>query len=238
VLQGAASVFVTLTTSKDGLPQFGSKKRFQVQHWLAHPDPAIDLAMIAIKPAIDAALNAGETFMMVACEPNLIPSDAMLQDLTPLEDVLIIGYPDGISDNVNNVPVFRRGITATPVYLDFQGNPLFLLDAAIFPGSSGSPVFLFNQGTWAGRDGHVKIGSRLALLGVVFAVAQHKSDGQIIIKPAPTQSTPSVETLIPNNIGLCVKSAKILDFEPILLKLGLVTLPDGYIMRSNYEPPN
>jgi hypothetical protein len=149
-----------------------------------------------------------------------------------------IVYPDGISDTLNNVPVFRRGITATPVYLDFQGKPMFLLDAAIFPGSSGSPVFLFNQGTWAGRDGSVQVGMRISLLGIVFAVAQHKSDGQIVIRPAPTQSTPLVETLIPNNIGICVKAAKLLDFEPIMIKLGLAKAPDGYEVRSKYKVPD
>jgi hypothetical protein len=237
VLQDAASVFVTLTVSKDGLPQFGKTKRIQLQHWLFHPDTTIDLAMMAVGPEISPLVAAGETFMMAASDPSLIPTDAGLHDLTPLEDVLIVGYPDGISDSVNNVPVFRRGITATPVYLDFQGKPLFLLDAAIFPGSSGSPVFLFNQGTWADRAGHVNMGTRIKLLGIIFAVAQHKSDGQIVIRPAPTQSVPSVETLIPTNIGLCVKASKILDFEPLMLKLGIAALPDGYTVRSNYKVP-
>jgi Trypsin-like peptidase domain len=237
VLQNASSVFVTLTVSKDGLPQFAKTKRLQLLHWLFHPDPTIDLAMIAIWPELGPLVATGETFMMVASEPSLVPTDAELHDLMPLEDVLIVGYPDGISDGVNNVPVFRRGITATPVYLDFQGKPQFLLDAAIFPGSSGSPVFLFNQGTWSDRAGHVVMGARLRLLGIVFAVAQHKSDGQIVIRPAPTQSLPSVETLIPNNIGLCVKAAKVLDFEPLLLKLGVAALPDGYTVRSTYQVP-
>lgn len=237
VLERASTAFVTLTAAKsDGTADFGKSKRIQVAQWMFHPDPAIDLAIIPIGPALQALASAGERYMVATVDQTLIPTDAELRDLTPLEDVLIIGYPDGISDSTNNVPVFRRGITATPVYLDFRGTPQFLLDAAIFPGSSGSPVFLLNQGSWANRAGQLQIGSRIKLLGIIFAVAQHKTDGQIVFKPAPTQARPSVETLMPNNVGLCIKSSKVLDFEPILVKLG-VKLPEGYVMRSKYQPP-
>jgi hypothetical protein len=37
---------------------------------------------------------------------------------------------------------FRRGMTATPPQLDYCGRPTFLIDASVFGGSSGSPVFL------------------------------------------------------------------------------------------------
>lgn len=238
VLANSASVFITLTHAKsDGSPDFGKTKRIQLSQWMFHTDPSIDLAILALGPVLNSLAAAGERFMIIPCDQSLILTDAQLRELTPLEDVLIIGYPDGISDTTNNVPVFRRGITATPPYLNFRGEPKFLLDAAIFPGSSGSPVFLFNQGSWAGRAGGLQIGTRINLLGVIFAVAQHQSDGQIVIRPAPTQAGQMVQTLIPNNLGLCVRAEKVLDFEPILIKIGAVPLPDGYVMRSTYNPP-
>ena len=238
VLEDSASVFTTLTYAKpDGSPNFGKTKRIQLTQWLFHPDPAVDLAILPLAPALNPLLSAGEKFVFAPTDQSLIPTDSQLRELTPLEDVLIIGYPDGISDTVNNVPVLRKGITATPAYLNFRGEPKFLLDAAIFPGSSGSPVFLFNQGSWPSRAGGLSIGTRINLLGVVFAVAQHQSDGQIVIRPAPTQANQMVQTLIPNNIGLCIRAEKVLDFEPVLVKLGVMKSPDGYIMRSEYNPP-
>jgi hypothetical protein len=149
-----------------------------------------------------------------------------------LEDVLIVGYPDGISDTKNNVPVFRKGISATPVYLDFMGKKEFLVDAAIFPGSSGSPAFLFNQGTWLLRDGTTVAGGyRVQLLGVIYAVALHTTDGEIVIVPAPTQARAVAKSQIPNNLGLCIKASRILEFEPILIQKG-VKAPDGYKIRA------
>ena len=36
----------------------------------------------------------------------------------------------------------RKGITSTPFAIDFEGRPVFIVDASIFHGSSGSPVFI------------------------------------------------------------------------------------------------
>ena len=49
-------------------------------------------------------------------------------------------------DEVNNKPVVRKGITATDIRLDYNGRKEFLIDAACFHGSSGSPVFLRKMG--------------------------------------------------------------------------------------------
>ena len=54
----------------------------------------------------------------------------------------MIGYPDGIWDSVNNLPVIRKGITATHPHISWNGKTEFLTDIASFPGSSGSPYFL------------------------------------------------------------------------------------------------
>jgi hypothetical protein len=92
-------------------------------------------------------------------------------------------------------------------------------------------VFLYNQGAWADRAGHLQFGSRAALIGIVFGVYNHATDGQIVMRPAPTQLTPMVQSLVPNNLGVCIRAAKLLDFEPLLVKLG-VKVPDGYFIRS------
>jgi hypothetical protein len=199
--------------------------------WIPHPDAQVDLAIFPCARMLDSLNQADKSAFLVTIDPSLVPTSAELRDLTPLEDVLIVGYPDGIFDSKNNVPVFRRGITATPAYLDFEGRKEFLIDAAIFPGSSGSPVFLFNQGSWANRNGGLTLGGRVKLLGVVYAVAQHNANGEIRIVPAPTQSRPIVVSPIPNNLGLCIEASRILEFEPVLVKNGLRP-PDGYVMRA------
>jgi hypothetical protein len=96
-------------------------------------------------------------------------------------------------------------------------------------------VFLYNQGAWLDRQGHIQLGSRAALLGIVFGVFNHAADGKIIVKPAPTQLSDKVQSLIPNNLGVCIKASKLLDFEPAMVKVG-VKIPDGYVIRSHLVP--
>src|SRR5437763_136516 len=45
------------------------------------------------------------------------------------------------------------GVTANPLQADYDGRPVFLIDASVFPGSSGSPVVICNQGGFATRQG-------------------------------------------------------------------------------------
>lgn len=147
-----------------------------------------------------------------------------------LEDVIVVGYPDGIVDPAHNIPVFRRGITATPASIDFGGKQEFLIDAAIFPGSSGSPVLLYNIGSYQ-NHGNLVIGSRVKLLGVIHAVMLNGINGQISIVPAPTQARAIVSSQMPNNLGMCLRSFRILEFEPLLVQMGFKP-PEGYTMRA------
>ena len=75
-----------------------------------------------------------------------IPSkEEIVNTISRIEDITVVGYPDGIWDSYNNMPIVRKGITATSLQLDFNNEPKFLIDAAIYGGSSGSPVYIFNQ---------------------------------------------------------------------------------------------
>jgi len=107
-----------------------------------HPEPDIDLCILPIAPILIAAKEQGDDPFFVPADDSLIPTPADLNDLTAMEDIVMIGYPNGICDSVNNQPVFRKGITATHPAKDFKGKPEFMIDAACFPGSSGSPRYL------------------------------------------------------------------------------------------------
>jgi len=64
------------------------------------------------------------------------------------------------------LPIIRQGITATPIWNQFNGENVFLIDAGVFPGSSGSPVFIYNHGSYPTKDG-IAIGNRLLFIGVI-----------------------------------------------------------------------
>jgi hypothetical protein len=51
---------------------------------------------------------------------TLIPNQETLENLAALEDVVMVGYPSGLWDSVNNLPILRRGITASHPATNFQ----------------------------------------------------------------------------------------------------------------------
>ena len=76
---------------------------------------------------------------------------------------------------MNKIPVIRQGITATPIWNNFKGDKVFLIDAGVFPGSSGSPVFIYNRGTYPTRDG-IAVGSRIKFVGILKETMQRKEE--------------------------------------------------------------
>lgn len=240
VIKGAISGSFELTMTKaDETPDLANHLPVQItdfeKGWIKHPDDAVDLAIFPCGHILESLANQGRKVFWTGFDQTLIPTEDAILTLTPVEELLIVGYPIGIWDTQNNVPVFRRGITATAPYLNFSGKQEFLIDAAIFPGSSGSPVLLFNQGTCVGRDGGTHIGGRIELLGVNYAVATYTATGEIKIEQTPTEMRPVPKLPIPSNLGVCVKASRILEFEPLLVALGLHP-PDGYVIRA--EKPN
>lgn len=101
----------------------------------------------------------------------------------------MIGYSSGIWDSTHNLPIIRKGITTTYPKLAFNGKAEFLIDAACFPGSSGSPVFLANIGSYINKNGSVCIGSSIALLGTMYAGPQYLVTGEMEVSKIPTRTS-------------------------------------------------
>jgi hypothetical protein len=183
--------------------------------WAMHPDPDIDLCALPIAPILSAAAAQNEQLFYISADESLLPSDEDLADLSAMEDVVMIGYPNGIWDSVNNQPVFRRGITATHAAKEFRGKSEFMIDAACFPGSSGSPVFLLNIGGYQSRKGTMLGATRVKLLGVLYAGPQFTATGEIKVVQIPTVQQAISFTSIPNNLGYVIKAKKLLDFNAL-----------------------
>lgn len=184
--------------------------------WIFHPDPAIDLAVFPIGPILHQARSQGLDFFYTWLDSNIIPGEDFLHKLSVMEEIVMIGYPNGIWDSVHNLPILRRGTTATHPRLKYNGKPEFMIDAACFPGSSGSPVFIANIGHYVSEDGGLVAGSRLGLLGVLYAGPQHTAEGEIRIVPVPTDTKPVALSRIPNNLGLVISASKVIEFDSLL----------------------
>ena len=134
----------------------------------------LDLIAVPLAGTLNQFQANGLSLFFRTVDPNLIPPDNEWNELAAIEDVIFIGYPSGLYDNTNKTPLARRGITATPIWNNFKGNESFLVDAGVFPGSSGSPVFIYNRGTYPTKDG-ISVGNRIMFVGIMSQTLKEKN---------------------------------------------------------------
>ncbi len=182
--------------------------------WFRHPDTNVDLAIMPIGPYLHQLEDLKKVVDVTPISSTLISSEQELEGFGVFQEVKFIGYPIGIWDEKNNLPVVRRGMTATDPTVDYNGNTEFLIDAAVFPGSSGSPVFVADEGG-SFRNGGL-YGPRLKLLGILYAVEEFTSEGKIEVITIPTAFDMKVHTRIPANLGVVIKATRLNDFNAVL----------------------
>jgi hypothetical protein len=220
VVAGAAKGRFRLTLrAADGSPDRLNHLNFEIanfeQRWTAHPDGSTDLCVMPIAPLLHQAASQNKSFFFITLDKSFVPTPADLEEMLGLEEVVMVGYPNGIWDETNNFPVFRRGVTASHPLHDWNGKQEFLIDAACFPGSSGSPVLIFNTHGYQSKKGTFIGASRIKLLGVLYAGPQYTVTGEIKIIMVPTSNVPIAVSHIPNNLGIIIKSSKLAAFEPL-----------------------
>ena len=186
---------------------------------LFHPSEKVDLCAILAAPIYN--YFKGEKFQpaLVHLEKAVTATESIFSELLPLEEVTMIGFPNGLWDSANNGSIARRGVIATIPENDYLGQKQFVIDMACFPGSSGSPVFLANFGSYADRKGGLTVGARLKLLGILYAGPQHTASGEIVLAPVPTQNKPMTFTSMPNNLGYVIKATELEGIDNIAQNL-------------------
>lgn len=215
-------IFRLTLVDKDGNPDYKNTKEYNIPNfqnsWIGHPDNDIDLCAMAIGGLLNMAQADGINFYYVPLDKSLILNEEDEKDLTALEEITMVGYPNGIWDSVNNLPILRRGITATNPKIDYNGKEEFMIDAACFPGSSGSPILILNEGSYRTQNAII-MGSRIKLLGILYAGPQHTATGSIQVVNIPTRQEPIAISRIPNNLGIIIKSKKIIELETEVKKV-------------------
>lgn len=187
--------------------------------WRHHPNNHIDLCYLPLKTIFDKVNSVNGRIYFTPLSSDLIADDSYLRSLNAIEDVVMVGYPQGLMDTYNHKPIIRRGITATHPKNDYMSKPEILLDIAAYPGSSGSPVFLLNEGAYL-TGSSIQFGSRIKLLGVLYAGPLYTVTGTISFANLPVRPTPVIS--IPNNLGIIIKAKTILELEEYLKKTVIV----------------
>ena len=109
-----------------------------------HPNERVDVAAIDLSELFGREVESNKdrfTYASPFClDRGLLACNNKELRVEASSDVLVVGYPRGFYDNVNLFPIVKSGIVASKWGAAFQGDPCFLIDAKLFPGSSGSVV--------------------------------------------------------------------------------------------------
>ena len=242
VIAGSVScelVFRSQRVDAADAPIVASTIRFDLgfeERWYKHPDERVDLAALPLSNEFRQMLGNGFTPLYKATQLSQLVTAEAAAELNAVEEILMVGYPDGLWDQANNLPVARRGITATPVSVEWNGRNEFLIDCSVYPGSSGSPVYLFSpSGTRLSVEHRLIPTNQVMLLGVVKSVFVHTVGGEVEVSPAPTASG-EWRIAIPNDLGLCTRADELLYFERHFRKVmagkGLGNSDTGHVVAG------
>jgi len=186
-----------------------------------HPDKDIDLCAIPVgglffgnAPLLPNGFTLKNAFINKRW--RISPEDE--KDIRPIERILMVGYPNGLWDGVNNRAITRQGVTASHPFLSWNGTRQFVVDVACFPGSSGSPIFRIQEGMIQNPDGFSP-GVKIELLGTLWGGPTFSAEGKIIPTAIPTSTSGIPVTQVMMNLGFVVPADALDDLHAELVPL-------------------
>lgn len=110
--------FFVHTKDNNGDPSGNIKIQYDT-NWIFHRDK--DICFCYVNPIFEEIKNRyNKEVFYIANDTDLIPTQEKLEELSALEELVMVGYPIGLWDQVNNFPIFRKGFTACHPGIDFN----------------------------------------------------------------------------------------------------------------------
>jgi hypothetical protein len=129
-----------------------------------HPNGEVDVVVIDVLDLAAAALREHSESCQVGDPPICLETwpaisrehfpDANRPQVSTGDDVIVLGYPRGLFDAYNKLPIVKRGLLITIWGIGYENLDAFLVEHRGFPGSSGSlviskPTYLhLENGKW------------------------------------------------------------------------------------------
>jgi len=118
VVNGFAFAAFSFVQSKGDEPNLGQKCVVSVTNLqnlvFYDPDPKIDVALIPLVPILNYFKAVGQTPLFRSLNIDFVPSREAAEDLSTIQSIVFVGYPYGLHDEKNLLPLARRGFTASP----------------------------------------------------------------------------------------------------------------------------
>jgi len=108
--------------------------------WYSDSNYSADIAVVPIQQRISTQEDLPDpiTGSIALTSDNLIENPDRIKGG---DSAFIAGYPGEFIDTQTYFPALRNAKIASPYKIPFRGKPLFITDARMHPGTSGSPVF-------------------------------------------------------------------------------------------------
>jgi len=185
---------------------------FSQSNFIGHPDPGVDVSVMNVSKIMSENGGIGGSAFWKHISEDLFPTEEQLEKfIGPMEEIVFIGYPSGLWDTKNMLPIARKGMTATACYVDFDGEKKFLIDASVFPGSSGSPVFIYYAGAHPDKRGGLYSGNRIHFIGLIAKVFQRLEQGEVKAVDIPTEEKQIAQVHQMIDLGITFRSETIIE---------------------------
>ena len=216
--------FFFLDADTAGLPVYGNLRPVTIARnelaILFHPEAEVDLAMILINPILDYLQKQKIKISYHNLDESLLPNDSVMNTLNVIDDLLMIGHPAGVRPELNGVPFVKKGVSATPMFLDYQNKKEFIADIPVYDGSSGAPVVLYLPLNHSNRFDQRTPRQNVLLVGINYAALSGGYRQKTIPRLAHLLSGPEQEPAEKMfDAAIIIKSQKILDFKKLLESL-------------------
>jgi hypothetical protein len=109
-----------------------------------HQDDSVDVAIVSVLDLLGKVMYPvpvnEKPMVYTAVSEEDFPKTGGKITVEVGDDALVVGYPRGFYDEFSKFPIVKSGVIASFWRMPFGGKPYFLIDAKLFPGSSGSIV--------------------------------------------------------------------------------------------------
>jgi hypothetical protein len=173
--------------------------------WVDHPEPTVVVSVLNVGAIYAWARENHQPIFLTSFRQEDVAAGGTLSNLDSLEEVFYVAHPEGVWDEAHNLPILRRGTTASPAFESFGGRPGFLVDGAIHFGVSGSPVIAIKE-RFPASMATVGFPPQVHLLGILSEAFETTGYERPISTEIPGRRSDLVKWRMPMNLGFAFRA--------------------------------